>query len=126
MCQTSHKQLKELLKPWRRKGVVLSGLTALSSVLLVALALVSQKVLDSAMGLGSRFTLWCVALGLLAVGIPVLNGITNAWSERLTDQGLLLLQQINMQRLGKKDCAGLEPYHSGQIFSRLIGDCRML
>ena len=126
MCQTSRKQLKELLKPWRRKGVVLSGLTALSSVLLVALALVSQKVLDSAMGLGSRFTLWCVALGLLAVGIPVLNGITNAWSERLTDQGLLLLQQISMQRLGKKDCAGLEPYHSGQIFSRLIGDCRML
>ena len=47
MCQTSRKQLKELLKPWRRKGIVLSGLTALSSVLLVALALVSQKVLDN-------------------------------------------------------------------------------
>lgn len=122
----SREQLRQLLKPWRNKGLILSGMTALSSVLLVALALVSQKVLDSAMGLEDDFVLWCVALGILAVGTPILSGITNAWSEHLTDRGLILLQQTSMERLDKKDCAGLERYHSGQMFSRLTGDCRTL
>lgn len=126
MNSTSREELRQILRPWKRKGIILSLLTALTSVLLVALALVSQRVLDSAMGLDQHLRGWCMVLAALAVGVPILNSVTNAWADSLTDRGVLLLQQISMERLNRKDCAGLEGFHSGAIYSRITGDSQTL
>ncbi len=117
-----HDALHAALAPCRRAGATLSVLTGVRSLALVALALTSRGVLNSAPG-GDGFFLWCAALGILSIAIPILNSALSAFSGRITDRTCAEVRQTLFAQLQHKDCASLRHYHSGHLFSRLTGDC---
>ena len=116
-------ELARALAPCRRAGWGLALLTGLRAALLVALAMATRGVLNSASEDG-RFALWCAALLGLSVLLPLLGGGISAWSGRASDESASTLQRSLLERLEHKDCAHINAYHSGHLYSRLMGDCR--
>ena len=120
----TNSEMKRTLAPCRRAGIGLAALTGLRAVLFVALALASRGVLNSAPGAWS-FTLWCAALIALSALIPLLSAGISAWSGHMTDKSASALQRELLLLLQTKDCESVNRYHSGHLYSRLIGDCRI-
>ena len=116
-------ELARALAPCRRVGWGLALLTGLRAALLVALALSMRNVLNSAPGDGS-FTFWCAVLLGLSVLLPLLSGGISAWSSRASDESASALQRNILESLQCKDCEHINAYHSGHLYSRLMGDCR--
>ena len=120
----TNSEMKRTLAPCRRAGIGLAALTGLRAVLFVALALASRGVLNSAPGARS-FTLWCAALIALSALIPLLSAGISAWSGHVTDKSASALQRELLLLLQTKDCESVNRYHSGHLYSRLTGDCRI-
>lgn len=115
-------ELARALAPCRRAGWGLALLTGLRAALLVALALSMRNVLNNAPGDGS-FAFWCAVLLGLSVLLPLLSGGISAWSSRASDESTSALQQSILESLQCKDCEHINAYHSGHLYSRLMGDC---
>lgn len=115
-------EMKRTLAPCRRAAALLAGLHSLYALLLVALAFCTRGVLGSA-EVGS-FAFWCAALAALSVMLPLLSAGTSALASRVTDRTAAALQSALLRILQRKNCEALDAYHSGQLFSRLSGDCR--
>ena len=120
----TNSEMKRTLAPCRRAGIGLAALTGLRAVLFVALALASRGVLNSAPGARS-FALWCAALIALSALIPLLSAGISAWSGHVTDKSASALQRELLLLLQTKDCESVNRYHSGHLYSRLTGDCRI-
>ena len=116
-------ELERALASCRRAGWSIAILTGLRSVLLVLLAFAARGVLNSAPGDGS-FALWCAALLAVSIAVPLLGGGLSAWSSRAADERVSAMQRGYLELLQGKDCERINAYHSGQLYSRLTGDCR--
>lgn len=119
----SRRALHLLLRPCRRLGVILSLLSAVQSLLLVALAVATRGVINGALEETGKLAAWCGALLVLAIGIPLLRGLINGYSGRATDRVSAQLRQDILALLQRKDCESVNSYHSGYLYSRLMNDC---
>lgn len=111
---------RAVLRPYRPAAAALAALSCLQSLGLVALALVSRRVLDSG-GLG-----WCLALGLLAAGIPALGAAAARLSGGAVDRAASALRHAAAEGLLGAGGAGRDRFRSGQLFSRLTQDAYTL
>lgn len=120
----AEKELGRLLGPCRRAGILLAFLSTLQSLLLVLLALAVRGVINGALGAAGGFALWCGVLPALAAAIPLLRGAASAYAGQTSDRAAALLRQRVLELLQRKDCGHINSYHSGCLFSRIVGDCR--
>lgn len=113
--------IQEVLRPWNRTCALLCAGTVVQSLAAVAVALVSRRLLDSAMG-GGAVLRWGALLGLLALGGPVLSGVLARLSGGAEDASSALLRKETLELLRHKELEQLKGYHSGQLYSRVTGD----
>ena len=115
--------LGEQLNEKRTNGVciLLCAGTVVQSLAAVAVALVSRRLLNSAMG-GGAVLRWGALLGLLAVGGPILSGVLSRLSGAAEDAASARLRKHTLERLRTRDLEKLKGYHSGQLYSRVTGD----
>lgn len=104
------------LGPYGTALALLYAGTAAQALGMVALALVSRRVLDEGGGP------WIWMLLALAVGVPLLSGGMNLLSGRTVDRAAASLRRDTLERLLRKDAALYSRYHSGQVFSRMTQD----
>lgn len=107
----------------RRAALPLAGLYALRAAALAAIALVSRGVVDRALD-GGAVLPWALALLALSAAVPLLNAAAQLYAGRAADRGAAEAAHALLAALERKDCAALRSYHSGQLLSRLTGDCR--
>lgn len=112
---------EEVLRRWNSTCVLLCVGAVVQSLAAVAVALVSRRLLDSAMG-GGAVLRWGALLGLLAVGAPLLGGVLSRLSGGAEDASSALLRKYTLELLRKKDLEHLKAYHSGQLYSRVTAD----
>lgn len=89
---------------------------AIQALGMVALALVSRRVLDQG---GWP---WIGTLLVLALGLQLLTGGMNLLSGRTVDRAAASLRRDTLERLLEKDAEAYSRYHSGQVFSRMTQD----
>ena len=116
--------LRQLLGSCRRAGTLVSVLTAIQAIFWVLLAWATRGVINAAVEKDGSFVFWCIVLLSVAVGTPLLKGLTNAYAGRVTDHSAAALRQELWATLQCKDCESVNAYHSGQLFTRLTGDSR--
>lgn len=104
------------LHPYRAAQALLYAGTAAQALGMVALALVSRRVLDRGGGP------WIAALLFLAAGVPLLNSGMGWLSGRTVDRAAAAFRRDTLERLLRKDTASYSRYHSSQIFSRMTQD----
>lgn len=120
----SQKMLRRSLRTCRNAGILIALLTAIQAILWVLLAWATRGVINAALNQDKSFIIWCIVLVAVAVGTPVLRGVTNAYAGRVTDHSVAGLRQELWAMLQCKDCEQVNAYHSGQLFSRMTGDSR--
>lgn len=111
----------EVLRPWNRTCAMMCAGTVAQSLAAVGAALVSKRLLDSAVSGGAVLRHGAV-LAALAVGLPLLSGVLSRLSGAAEDASCALLRQKTLQMLRTKDLQQLKGYHSGQLFSRVTTD----
>ena len=104
------------LGPYRMALALLYAGTAAQALGMVALALVSRRVLDEGGGP------WIWTLLALALGLPLLSGGMSLLSGRTVDRTAASLRRDTLERLLRKDAESYSRYHSGQVFSRMTQD----
>jgi len=112
---------EEVLRRWNAVCAILCAGAVVQSLSAVAVALVSRRLLDSAMG-GGAVLRWGALLGLLAVGAPLLGGVLSRLSGGAEDASSALLRTHTLELLRKKNLEHLKAYHSGQLYSRVTAD----
>lgn len=112
---------EEVLRRWNATCVLLCVGAVVQSLAAVAVALVSRRLLDSAMG-GGAVLRWGALLGVLSVGAPLLGGVLSRLSGGAEDASSALLRKYTLELLRKKDLEHLKAYHSGQLYSRVTAD----
>lgn len=115
--------LRAAAKSCRRAALPLAGLAALRAAALAAIALASRGVVDCALA-GENVLPWALALLALSAAVPLLNAAAQLYAGRASDRGSAAMAHALLGALERKDCAALQAYHSGQLLSRLTGDCR--
>lgn len=111
----------EVLRPWNRTCAMLCAGTVAQSLAAVGVALVSKRLLDSAVTGGAVLRHGAV-LAAFAVGLPLLSGVLSRLSGAAEDASSALLRQKTLQMLRTKDLERLKGYHSGRLFSRVTAD----
>ena len=112
---------EEVLRPWNKTSAILCAGTVVQSLAAVAVALVSRRLLNSAMG-GGAVLRWGAVLAVLAVGAPLLSGVLSRLSGAAEDASSALLRTHTLELLRKKNLEKLKGYHSGQLYSRVTSD----
>lgn len=112
---------EEVLRRWNQTCALLCIGAVVQSLAAVAVALVSRRLLDSAMG-GGAVLRWGVLLGILAVGAPVLGGVLSRLSGGAEDASSALLRKHTLELLRRKNLESLKAYHSGQLYNRVTAD----
>ena len=112
---------EEVLRPWNGTCALLCVGTVVQALAAVAVALVSRRLLNSAMG-GGAVLRWGALLGLLAVGAPLLSGVLSRLSGAAEDASSALLRKHTLELLRRKDLETLKGYHSGRLYSRVTSD----
>ena len=109
------------LRRWNRTCALLCAGAVVQSLGAVAVALVSRRLLDSAMG-GGAVVRWGVLLAVLAVGAPVLGGVLGRISGRAEDEASAQMRRETLELLRGRLLEPLKGYHSGQLYSRVTAD----
>ena len=115
--------LEPLLRGCRKAGILLSVLAVLRAIQLVLLALVTSRVIDCAQAGLQEFLPVAIGSLVLALSIPLLQGLTNGYAGHATDRAVSVLRQTVLEMLQRKDCESVNTFHSGHLYSRLTGDC---
>ena len=115
-----------ILRPWRWRVWLLSGLAVLLSVLQVGMALCFRGVIDSVLYHRGNATLWAALLiGDLVLQVcvhSISSWYTSSTVDRLT---AVLRNQILRSAVNSADTR-LEAFHSGELVNRSTEDVRAL
>ncbi len=113
---------RAIVRPYRRRIILLSVLTVLLSLLQVSMALLSRFVIDAALGGNDKLLFWGI---MLAVNVAALVGshtllvwYANSTADRLSAR---LRQDILCSAVYSRD-EKLRDHHSGELLSRGVED----
>ena len=106
---------------------LISLLSALVSVQVVGLALISKSVLEVATGDKSGgFLQYGTALALLVVFQVVFSGLESYLKARVSGKLIISLRQYLFNEIGRKKFGEISKYHSGDLLNRITSDVDVL
>lgn len=121
-AKTDNFFLKQILRPYRLRLMVLSVLTVLQSVLQVGMALLTRFVIDTAISGDDGLGMWAALLAadlVLQVGVyALLSWYTGSTVDRL----VAFLRTRLLRSAVYSDGPRLQAFHSGELLSRGMED----
>lgn len=113
-------------RQWVRIGLLVLG-NALFSVSMVLFALLCRNIIDSAVYQKQERLLYNLGglAGLIAAQL-VLRLFCNAVREYIKAQIAMNLRQYILEQILKKEYAGVESYHSGELLNRMFSDVQTI
>lgn len=118
------KRLYELLKPYRGGVIALMVMTVLQSLLQVALALMSQRVIDTALAADGKLWMAGLVLILILLALMVLHTLLSWCAGSTVDHCVARLRQELLTAAAHSDGQRLQAFHSGELLSRGMEDAR--
>ena len=110
-------------KPVRTDVAVISILGVVSSLLSLAVTLVTKNLIDGATG-GRQEALWKygIMLAALIAAIRLLSVLSARIQLKASSRFQMHMQQLVTRELMGKEYAAIRPYHSGQLVNRIFSD----
>lgn len=118
------KRLYLLLKPYLGGVIALIIMTALQSLLQVALALMSQSVIDAALAADGKLWIAGLVLILILLALMVLHALLSWCAGSTVDNCVAQLRKALLTAAACSDGERLQAYHSGELLSRGMEDAR--
>lgn len=107
--------------------ILISLLSALVSVQVVGLALISKSVLEVATGdKAGSFLHYGIALALLVVFQVAFSGLESYLKSRVSGRLIISLRQYLFDEIGHKKYGEISKYHSGDLLNRITSDVEVL
>ena len=126
-ANTVNNWIRQIMRPYVGHVVLLSVISALISVCIVAFALISRWLIDSAVGDAESSLL---APGIALMSLLVVRLGLNAWQnylhQWLVGKVDMRIKQHTFSRLMCKEWASFRAYHSGELLNRMTSDSRVV
>ena len=126
-ANTVNNWIRQMIRPYVGHVVLLSVISALISVCIVAFALISRWLIDCAVGdtEGSLSAPGIALMSLLVVRLG-LNAWQNYLHQWLVGKVDMRIKQHTFSRLMCKEWAAFRAYHSGELLNRMTSDSRVV
>lgn len=118
--------LRGLMKPYRRGIVLLCVMHVLSSLLQIGFALVTSRLVDSALSHDGKLLLWGSVMAVDLAGIVILHVLYNWYTGSITDRSMAGLRHALLRAAVHSQGEQLHEYHSGTLLNRGMEDVRTL
>ena len=126
-ANTVNNWIRQIIRPYWGHVVLLSLISALISVCIVVFALISQWLIDCAVGEidGELWIPGAAMIGLLVVRLA-LNAWQNYLHQWLVGKVEMRIKQHTFSHLTGKEWSAFSAYHSGELLNRMTSDSRIV
>lgn len=126
-ANTVNNWIRQIIRPYAGHVALLSLISALISVCIVAFALISRWLIDCAVG-AEEGSLWAPGIAMMSLLVVRLG--LNAWQnylhQWLVSKVDMRIKQHTFSRLMCKEWASFRAYHSGELLNRMTSDSRVV
>lgn len=116
--------VKALMRPYRGKVIALCFMTVISSVLQVAFALLTSKVVDAALKRPEMLPFWGCALIVDLLGIVAFHALQNWLAGSAIDHSVASLRHTLLRTAAYSEGERFHDFHSGVLLNRGMEDVR--